>query len=92
MKFNSNTLPLTKTYIPDFMVQKADLAIDIKLATATGHEKLMIAEINDDILAYRTKYGNLFFIVYDCGIIRDIDRFIRSFEANGTVYVRVVKH
>jgi hypothetical protein len=82
----------SKSYIPDFTVQKADLAIDIKLATAQAHEKSLIAEINDDIVAYRTKYGNLFFIVYDCGIIRDIDRFISSFEVTGTVYVRVVKH
>jgi len=53
---------------------------------------LFIAQINDDILAYRTKYGNAFFIVYDCGFIRDVDLFISSFEAQGDVYVRVVKH
>ena len=82
----------SKTYIPDFTVAKADLAIDIKLATAQAHEKEFIPQINDDILAYRTKYGNLFFVVYDCGIIRDVDRFVGSFEAQGAVYVRVVKH
>jgi hypothetical protein len=82
----------SKAYIPDFTVQKADLAIDIKLATADEHEKALIPQINDDILAYRTKYGNLLFVVYDCGIIRDVDRFIGSFEANGPVSVRVVKH
>jgi len=82
----------SKTYKPDFTVPKADLAIEIKLATTQAHEKSLIAEINDDILAYRTKYGNLFFIVYDCGIIRDIDRFVASFEENSAVYVRVVKH
>lgn len=82
----------SKTYIPDFTVPKADLAIDIKLATAEAHEKSLIAEINDDIVAYRTKYGNILFVVYDCGIIRDVDRFIGSFESNGPVSVRVVKH
>ena len=82
----------SKTYTPDFTVPKADLAIEIKLATSPAHEKSLIAEINDDILAYRTKYGNLFFVIYDCGIIRDIDRFVANFEANEAVYVRVVKH
>ena len=82
----------SKTYTPDFTVRKADLAVEIKLATTQAHEKSLIAEINDDILAYRTKYGNILFVVYDCGIIRDVERFVGSFEANGPVSVRVVKH
>jgi DpnII restriction endonuclease len=82
----------SKTYVPDFTVAKADLAIDVKLASLPPHEKEIIAQINDDILAYQTKYGNLVFIVYDCGQIRDADLFISSFEAQGSVVVRVVKH
>lgn len=82
----------SKTYVPDFTVVEADLAIEIKLSTKESHEKEFIAQINDDILAYGTKYGNLLFVVYDCGFIRDIDRFISSFEANQAVMVRVVKH
>ena len=57
-----------------------------------GREKEIITEINDDILAYQTKYGNLLFVVYDVGFIRDIDRFIDSFEKSTNVIVRVVKH
>lgn len=82
----------TKTYIPDFSIQRADLAIDIKLCTKSEREKDIIAEINDDILAYKTKYGNLIFIVYDLGIIRDMERFIGHFQKHGGVIVRVVKH
>jgi REase_DpnII-MboI len=82
----------SKTYKPDFTVQKADLAIEIKLCATADHEKDFIAQINDDILAYSTKYGNLFFVVYDCGFIRDTDRFGASFESQGAVSVRVVKH
>jgi hypothetical protein len=82
----------SKTYKPDFTIPKADLAIDLKLSTAADHEKEFIAQINDDILAYKTKCGNLFFVVYDCGFIRDVDRFSGSFEAHDAVYVRVVKH
>ena len=82
----------SKKYIPDFTIDRADLAIDLKLCAAATHEKSIIAEINDDILAYGTKYGNLLFVVYDCGFIRDTDKFSGVFESSGAVYVRVVKH
>jgi hypothetical protein len=52
----------------------------------------VIGEINDDILAYSTKYGNILFVVYDCGFIRDVERFSGHFEASKGVLVRVVKH
>lgn len=82
----------SKTYKPDFTVDRADLAIDVKFCGKLGREKEMIGEINDDILAYTTKYGNLLFVVYDCGFIRDIDRFAANFEEQSAVIVRVVKH
>jgi hypothetical protein len=66
--------------------------IDVKLCARTGREKELIAEINDDILAYQTKYRNLFFLVYDMGQIRDVERFASSFEEHENVIVRVVKH
>mgnify|MGYP000279967317 CR=1 FL=1 len=81
-----------KTYTPDFTMQKIDLAIEIKLCSKEGREKEIIAEINDDILAYQTKFGNLFFVVYDLGFIRDIDRFIDVFEKNENIIVKVIKH
>lgn len=81
----------SKTYVPDFTLPQIDLAIDVKLCAAPGREKEIIAEINDDILAYRTKYGNLLFIVYDVGQIRDVDRFVTAFERHENVIVRVVK-
>jgi len=82
----------SKKYIPDFTIPKADMAAEIKLCDGPKREKEIIPEINDDILAYRTKYGNLLFAVYDCGFIRDTGLFARSFESHGAVHVRVVKH
>src|SRR2546430_13151265 len=38
-------------------------AIDMKLCKEPGREKEIIAEVNDDILAYQTKYGNILFVV-----------------------------
>jgi hypothetical protein len=48
--------------------------------------------INEDILGYRHEYGNLLFVVYDTGNIRDVDRFVANFEEQENVVVRVVKH
>ncbi len=82
----------SKTYTPDFTVSRADLTLEVKLCARSGREKEVIAEINDDILAYRTRFGNNLFMVYDCGFIRDVDRFVQHFEAQQGVLVRVVKH
>jgi hypothetical protein len=82
----------TGTYAPDFTMPKLDLATEIKFCPKEGREREIIAEINDDILAYRKKYGNLLFVVYDVGKIRDVERFVASFEEHENVIVRVVKH
>jgi hypothetical protein len=80
----------SKTYQPDFVIPSADLAVELKLCK-DGAEKALIAQINDDILAYSTRYGNLLFVVYDLGQIRDAERFCSSFQSD-RVLVRVVKH
>lgn len=82
----------SKTYIPDFTFHQIDLAVEIKLCNREGREKEIISEINDDVLAYQTRFGNLFFVVYDTGFVRDIDLFSRVFEQHQNVVVRVVKH
>jgi len=82
----------SKTYTSDFSISKADLAIECKFCARSGREKEMIAEINDDILAYKTKYGNILFVIYDVGVIRDVDRFIGHFETQEGVIVKIIKH
>lgn len=82
----------SKTYRPDFTIRQLDVAIDVKLCARDNREKEIIAEVNDDILAYQTKFGNLFFVIYDVGQIRDNERFTQSFEAHDNVIVRIVKH
>lgn len=82
----------SKTYVPDFTFPRLDLAIDLKLCHRPDREKEIIAEINDDVLAYQTKYGNVVFIVYDLGHMRDTDRFRSAFENHQGILVRVVKH
>lgn len=82
----------SKTYTPDFTLADIDLAVDVKLCGREDREKEIIAEINDDILAYQTRHKNVLFVVYDTGLIRDVDRFVGSFEQHESVVVRVVKH
>jgi hypothetical protein len=82
----------SKAYVPDFTLKKIDLAIEVKLCNTAKREKEMIAEINDDILAYKQAFGNLLFVVYDVGQIRDVEKFKRHFEQQDQVIVQVVKH
>ena len=82
----------SKTYKPDFSLPEINLVVEIKLSGQEQREKELPEEINDDILAYKTKYQNIIFIVYDLGFIRDIDRFCGSFEKHDNVTVRIVKH
>ncbi len=82
----------SRTYIPDFSLPKISLAVEVKLCNRSEREKELPEEINDDILAYQTKFPNLLFIVYDLGFIRDIDRFCGSFEQHENVTIRVIKH
>jgi hypothetical protein len=82
----------SKTYHPDFCFPKIGTVLEIKLCDKKEREKEIISEINDDIIAYKTKYSNIIFLVYDTGYIRDIDRFKEDIEAEEIVLVRVVKH
>jgi len=82
----------SKTYKPDFSLKQMNLVVEIKLCGREEREKELPEEINDDILAYQTKYQNLLFIIYDLGHIRDKDRFCSSFEEHQNVTIRVIKH
>jgi len=82
----------SKTYQPDFTFPGIDTVLEVKLCNREGREREIISEINDDILAYKTKYPNIIFLVYDVGHIRDEDRFKGSIESQDGVIVAVVKH
>ena len=82
----------SKNYIPDFTFKKMNTALEVKLCSKKDREKTIISEINDDTVAYKTKYTNLIFVIYDVGIIRDQDKFRDSLESNENVIVRIIKH
>ena len=82
----------TKTYEPDFVFEKINAVVEGKLCDNEKREKDIISEINDDIMAYKTKYANLIFIIYDLGVIRDQDQFRESIETKDQVIIRIIKH
>lgn len=83
----------SKTYIPDFVFKQISTTVETKFCDRTGREKEIIAEINDNILAYKTTYSNLIFIIYDTGgVIRNVDEFKDSIEKQESVLVKVIKH
>lgn len=87
----SDSIPYaTKSYIPDFTLPELSMAVEIKLCNRPNREKELIAEINDDILAYRTRFTRLLFLIYDTGHIRDAPRFCSAFHSDRVV-VLVVK-
>lgn len=81
-----------KEYIPDFILPKMNLCIEVKLLRE-GKRSQIIDEINADITAYSTKYERIMFVVYDLGVIRDEVEFCRDIENAGTnIEVIIVKH
>lgn len=81
-----------KEYIPDFILLKMNLCIEVKLLRE-GKKSRIIDEINADITAYSTKYERLMFVVFDLGDIRDEDEFRRDIENAGTdIKVIIVKY
>ena len=82
----------SKTYIPDFVLADMNMALEIKFCNRDNREKEIISEINDDILAYKTKYKNIMFLIYDIGQIRDIELFKGSFKEHNNVIIVITKH
>lgn len=81
-----------KEFVPDFILPKLGLAIEIKLSKNKGKSKAIVDEINADIMAYGKEYSYILFIVYDLGSIRDELEFKNDLEKTEGVSVIIVKH
>jgi hypothetical protein len=81
-----------KEVIPDFVLPRLALAIEVKLIKTAARVREVVDEINADVAAYSKRYGTLLFIVYDLGNIRDEVEFMQDLEDRGNVAVIVVKH
>jgi hypothetical protein len=81
-----------KEYKPDFILLKLDLALEVKLSKTKTKAKEIVDEINADIQAYGKGYGQLLFLVYDLGTIRDEDEFKNDIDNKQNIQLVVVKH
>ncbi len=82
----------TKEVVPDFILAKLDLAIEVKYVNSPARARDVIDEINADIPAYSKQYRTLLFVVYDVGHIRDEVEFRTDLELQRGVSVILVKH
>ena len=80
-----------KEVVPDFIMPRLSLAIEVKLIKTPSRVRLVVDEINADIRAYSKGYRSLLFIAYDLGHIRDEIEFKQDLEDPGNVSIVVVK-
>ena len=80
-----------KEYIPDFIIPKLQLCVEVKLLRA-GRRAKVIEEISADITAYAKQYARQLFVVYDLCVIQNEEEFRRDIENSGNVKVIIVKH
>jgi REase_DpnII-MboI len=81
-----------KEAVPDFILIKYNLALEVKLLKDPSRRSELIDEINADIRAYSTKHQYLLFLIYDMGAIRDEAEFKLDLEDATNIFVEVVKH
>ncbi|MCM3172891.1 hypothetical protein [Paenibacillus sp. MER 99-2] len=81
-----------REYIPDFILPKLRMCIEVKLLKDVAKKSKIIEEINADITAYLKEYENVLFVVYDLGVIRDELEFCRDIESNEGIKIIIVKH
>lgn len=80
-----------KEYIPDFIIPKLNLCIEVKLLKE-GRKSKTIEEISADITAYKKAYQRQLYVVYDLGVIQNEAEFKRDIEKTDGVKVIIIKH
>lgn len=82
-----------KEVVPDFVLTRLSLAIEVKFSASFNKAKAIVDEINADIQAYQKTYATVLFLVYDMGTIRDEGEFKLGIETReGDVQMVVIKH
>lgn len=82
-----------RNYIPDFIIPKLELSLEVKLLKDESRKSKIIEEINADITAYSKEYQRQLFVIYDIGIIRDEIEFKHDIEnSKKDIKVIIIKH
>lgn len=82
----------SKEVIPDFIVMRMNLALEVKIIKEKDRISKVIDEINADIIAYTEKYSSILFVIYDLGIVRDEEEFLSGFNNKNNIDCIIVKH
>lgn len=80
-----------KEYIPDFIIPKLGLCIEVKLLRE-GKKSKIIEEISADVTVYSKQYQRQLFVVYDLGSIQNEVEFRKDIENSREIKVVIVKH
>ena len=78
--------------IPDFIVAKLSLALEVKFVKNAARMRRIVDEISADIASYSRMYQRVLFVVYDLGHIRDEVEFRHDLEIEPNVFVVIIKH
>ena len=82
-----------KETVPDFIVRRLSLAVEVKLSRDKNASRAIVDEINADIQAYGKAYAAMIFLVYDLGSIQDEGEFKQGLvSSENNIHVVVVKH
>ena len=81
-----------KESVPDFIIPRLKLCLEVKLLKSEKERKAIVDEINADIRAYGALYERQLYIVYDLGVIRDEAEFKHNLEDAPGVSVLIIKH
>lgn len=84
-------IPYERTSAPDFSLPALQTALELKICDRPVRAKELVAEINDEVLAYRANYAQIIFGIYDLGFIPEEQEFSGRFEAQAGVLIRVLK-
>ena len=82
----------TKEAVPDFIICKLSLAMEVKFIKNAERVKKIVDEISADIVSYSKAYRQLLFLIYDLGYVRDEIEFRHDLESAPNVSVVVIKH
>lgn len=81
-----------KEVIPDFIIHRLNMAIEVKFTKDKERSKNIVDEINADIKAYSKKFTRQLYIIYDIGSIRDENEFKNDLDNADNISVIVIKH
>ncbi len=80
-----------KGFRPDFIFPKLNVALEVKYIKDRESKRECIESMSADIQPYFKKYDNIVYVVYDLGIISDVEEFKKDFENNEGVKVILIK-